>query len=438
MKHVYPIKMRTPLWAMLGVTCFAFVPSVAFGGWVGDTMCACPGRHKPLGNNANCEDACYGTRSAPSGGNPSPSYDYGAAQRAQQAAAAAEAERQRQQAEAERLERERQAEIKRQKDAAFIRDRDAAANSLKGSSGPAMGQLKGLSGTDNSGLKGSGFDTGSTGLKELRGSGYDDQKSRLQPETARTSLRVQLLAREKELTAAIQRDLLAIERLGFKRRAQDIEEWAQLSADAKRAFEDEIKGKALDAVLSRSKDALLKGLGGFDANKAKVWTEKLNSRSPRPDGLISAIEKFARTGGERRIEDAEALLKEIERYGKLKGVDSGEKSAEAALDLVCEFTPSPLQAQCEALRTITELTISSLYNNATRRVAAREIERLTTLTEEQLKALNKLNMLLAKHVQERNEIRLALKETKASVGCTLHAPWCAQRTLHTASKSKPV
>jgi len=176
MNHTYHIKMRTTLWVMLGVACFAFVPSVAFGGWMGDTMCACPGRHKPLGNNANCEDACYGRRSS-SGGNSAPSYDNGAARRAQEAAEAdAEAERQRQHAEAERAERERQAEekrqaeIKRQKDAAFIRDRDAAANSLKGSTGSAMDQLKGLAGADSSGLKGSGFDTGNSGLKGLRGS----------------------------------------------------------------------------------------------------------------------------------------------------------------------------------------------------------------------------------------------------------------------------
>ncbi|MBI5438561.1 MAG: hypothetical protein HY936_06385 [Nitrosomonadales bacterium] len=111
------------------------------------------------------------------GGYSAPSYDYGAARRAQEAAEAeAAAERQRQQAEAERAERERQAEekrqaeIKRQKDAAFIRDRDAAANSLKGSTGSAMSQLKGLAGTDDSGLKGSGFDTGNSGLKGLRGS----------------------------------------------------------------------------------------------------------------------------------------------------------------------------------------------------------------------------------------------------------------------------
>lgn len=90
--------------------------------------------------------------------NSSPSYDYGAARRAQEAEAAA-AERQRQ-TEAERIERERLAEEKRQKDAAFIRDRDAAANTLKGSTGTNTSQLKGISGTDNYGLKGSGTDAG--------------------------------------------------------------------------------------------------------------------------------------------------------------------------------------------------------------------------------------------------------------------------------------
>lgn len=176
MKLTYSSKMRAALWAMIGIVGFAFEPSVAFGGWVGETMCACPGLAKPLGNNATCEDACYGTRPS-TGGNSTPGYDYGAAERAREA----EAERLRQ-VEAERIERERQAEIKRQKDAEFIRNRDAAVQTLKGSTGSAMDQLKGLSGsTDSSGLKGSGFDTGNTGLKGLRGSDNADQKAISQP-----------------------------------------------------------------------------------------------------------------------------------------------------------------------------------------------------------------------------------------------------------------
>ncbi len=34
----------------------------------GPTMCACPGRHKPLGSASTCEEACYGTSSSSSGG----------------------------------------------------------------------------------------------------------------------------------------------------------------------------------------------------------------------------------------------------------------------------------------------------------------------------------------------------------------------------------
>ena len=147
--------------ALLSIACFAFVPPVAFGGWVGDTMCACPGRHKKLGTAASCEEACYGTRPSTGGGNSnaSPGYDYGAAQRAQQEAAAAEAERQRQQAEADRIEQERQAEEKRAKDAAFIRDRDATARTLRGGIGISASP-------NDSGLKGT--TKIDTGLKELR------------------------------------------------------------------------------------------------------------------------------------------------------------------------------------------------------------------------------------------------------------------------------
>lgn len=176
--------MRLTYDIFLTILCAAFFISApaALAGWVGEAMCACPGLSKPLGNNATCEDACFGSQSPSGGGNSTPGYDYGAAERARQA----EAERQRQQ-EADRIERERQAEIKRQKNAEFVRDRDAAAGTLKGSSGTALDQLKGLSGTGNSGLKGS-FDTGSTGLKELRGSDKSDQMAAQPVPHADTSL----------------------------------------------------------------------------------------------------------------------------------------------------------------------------------------------------------------------------------------------------------
>src|SRR5688572_3672630 len=88
---------------------------------VGEVMCACPGAHKPLGNAANCEEACYGRRSSPN----SNSSDT----RARDEARAREESEARAREEAEAAERERIAEAKRkkdkeEKDAKFIRDRD--------------------------------------------------------------------------------------------------------------------------------------------------------------------------------------------------------------------------------------------------------------------------------------------------------------------------
>lgn len=169
MNHTYHIQMRASLWVMLGIAYFSPAPAIADSCepyWTAEYKCM-----------QGC-GPCGGDSGGNSSGSGSTGYDYGAAQRAQEAAEAnVAAERQRQE-EADRVGRERRAEEKRQKDAAFIRDRDAAVNSLKGSSGSAMNQLKGLSGTDNFGLKGSGFDTGSTGLKGLQGSDQIDQKSR--------------------------------------------------------------------------------------------------------------------------------------------------------------------------------------------------------------------------------------------------------------------
>lgn len=123
------------------MTCFSAAPALPQG--------------RDMGCSPTVANPCTGESKSTGGGYGAPSYDYGAAQRAQQAAAAAEAERQRQ-AEEERIEHERQADLKRQKDAEFIRNRDKTI--LKGSVGASVLQNEG-------GLKGSSVV--SAGLKEL-------------------------------------------------------------------------------------------------------------------------------------------------------------------------------------------------------------------------------------------------------------------------------
>jgi hypothetical protein len=172
MKQTYHIKILTVLWTIMGTVCFVAAPAIAAEpAWWTQQKRDC-GLPSGLAYN-NWDGRCNA-----GGSTSTPSYDNGAAQRAREAEAAAE-----RQVEAERIERERLAEEKRKKDAEFIRDRDAAANTLKGSTGPALNQLKGLSGADNSGLKGSAFDAGSTGSKGLRGSDHFDEKTSSQPAT---------------------------------------------------------------------------------------------------------------------------------------------------------------------------------------------------------------------------------------------------------------
>lgn len=151
MKNICPAALidrlfRTAKWIALGIACIASAPIVRGQSHCMDYWTAA----------YKCSQGCGSCGGSSSGGGyKAPSYDYGAAQRAQQAAAAAEAERQRQ-AEAERIERERQAELKRQKDAEFIRNRDKTI--LKGSVGASLVENEG-------GLKGSRVV--SAGLKEL-------------------------------------------------------------------------------------------------------------------------------------------------------------------------------------------------------------------------------------------------------------------------------
>ncbi len=171
MTHAHTIRISAALGAMLGIACLAPVPTMAQG--------------RDMGCSPTLANPCTGggSRGGGGGGYSAPSYDYGAARRAQEAAeAAAAAERRHRQDEADRIERERLAaeQRKKEKEAAFIRDRDARAKMLKGSSGGAMSQLKGLSGTDSSGLKGSGFDQGGQ-LKSLPGADNSVVDSRNEP-----------------------------------------------------------------------------------------------------------------------------------------------------------------------------------------------------------------------------------------------------------------
>ena len=149
---------------LIAVALVCFTPVALAQRAVGPTMCACPtGGHKPLGSNSTCEEACYGSSSSRPSYSP-PARDYEAERRQQEAAAAEAAAA----AERQRLADERRRKEEAERQAAFIRSRDEAVNTLKGSIGNFDGGLKGsndlgLKGSNDYGLKAGDSDQGLKG-----------------------------------------------------------------------------------------------------------------------------------------------------------------------------------------------------------------------------------------------------------------------------------
>lgn len=219
-----------------------------------------------------------------------------------------------------------------------------------------------------------------------------------------------LEARDKELTAALEKDAEAIRNLGFARRAEDFAEWEKLGADAKSAFEKELVDAATDQVVGKITDHLTDSFKNFDAATANRWISQLNKMGAKPERLIELIRKVGNAADKALvIDDAKEILTSIERLQAASSANSREDMLLLSMDLFCDLVPPPGNESCNAFKTVGKLTFASLYNNAARRVAMNEVERLTTMTEQQLLALAKINELVVKHVKERNDVRANLK-----------------------------
>lgn len=220
-----------------------------------------------------------------------------------------------------------------------------------------------------------------------------------------------LTVRDRELTASLDKDAEAIRNLGFARRAEDFAEWEKLGADAKAQFAKEVIDAATDQIAGKVSDHLLESFSHFDAAKAGRWVKLLEKVEPRPTELIRLIRKVGDLPDKARaVEDAAKIVQGIERLQQAFTAETREDLLLLGMDLFCDVVPAASEASCNAFKTVGKLTVASLYNNVARRVAINEVERLTTMTEGQLRALAKINELMVKHVKERNEVRAKLKE----------------------------
>lgn len=218
-----------------------------------------------------------------------------------------------------------------------------------------------------------------------------------------------------ELTAAIDRDVTAINRLGFARRAEDFEAWTKLAADAQKQYEAEWQAQLGDALAAVAQDKLLAGFSRMgDAQLAGLVSRLERAGDPARAPALQALKEVqaARIGQRAHMGKQAAAI--------AAGIDRGLQGARAAkdeenlrfwLDFLCDAAEAgDAMKGCNLLKGEMLATTAALYANAASRVAAAEVDRLAALTEDQLKALQKLDGLLVRHVQERNAVRAALKE----------------------------
>lgn len=225
--------------------------------------------------------------------------------------------------------------------------------------------------------------------------------------------RQRLKVQNKALTEAIERDLLAMHNLGFDRRAQDFEEWEKFATDARRDFEHTVSTEVAGLIASKAKEGILSGVKKLDEAKVAGWIEVLMKQDPPPTEIIAVLRRMASVADGDSLKlatDAKYLAKLIENVTKTVKVNGWKDGLPVLLEIICDAFPSEVGAQCQLFKATASITVASLYNNVARRIAINEVERLTAMTEVQLRGLARLNELMVKHVKDRNDVRIKLKE----------------------------
>jgi hypothetical protein len=123
---------------------------------------------------------------------------------------------------------------------------------------------------------------------------------------------------------------------------------------------------------------------------------------------LERLKAFADGTAQQLGGDADMLVKEIDAFKKMhEGHEEKKETLKVVADLLDVFVDDP---KLKILLAETKVAAAALFNNATRRVALHEVERLTTMTEKELKALAPLQRVLTKHVKEQAELKAILQE----------------------------
>lgn len=232
-----------------------------------------------------------------------------------------------------------------------------------------------------------------------------------------TVYKEQLEAQIHGLRNQIRMDEQAIRNLGFDKRAADFEEWVKLADDARKEFEEQTLDSIAELLLTGSLDAnkaFIKNIGSFNSFSTQKLIGRLNSAGIRNQRIWNLIREVGATKGKPEAAKAtRELIELIEKEGDLLAIaqnasndpESIKTKAEAVVTVLSWGLEGPLAG---FLQSDVQFMFSSLYNASSRYVSISNIEKLTTLTEEELKSLKKLSDVMKKHIDQLNRAKKEL------------------------------
>lgn len=224
-----------------------------------------------------------------------------------------------------------------------------------------------------------------------------------------TSQCADLQVKINELQAKVQSDERAIRNLGLDKTADEVEQWQQLSDEAKKQFERDSFDFLLTGGLEASKTMASK-LGSLNPPRANMIIFKLRDSHLENDVLSRSIRSLAASSGKRATAD--------DWIAFLNGVDAARDSSKLSDDVGKSGTELQVLAdvlsiavndpRLKLLVADAQLTASAAYSSSTSAISAERIKDLTTLTESQLSALRQLVRLLTNDVQRLNEAKSSI------------------------------
>ena len=207
----------------------------------------------------------------------------------------------------------------------------------------------------------------------------------------------------RELDIQIVEVQVKIAKLGFEKRGDEYAEYLTLAKGAR----DELDAQTRDLIAGKIFDGekLAEGVAGLSRGKAEKIVRRLRVLGPAGDKLIKLVRKLARVKARR--EKAEAVAEVIAELKQLW--EAHEASADIRSALLFVLSQGLSDPRLELLIEEIEWTTAAAYALAAHKVADAQIERLTEMTEGDLRALKSLTRFLEKLVGRSNTISSQLK-----------------------------